>query len=169
MFVAYVIALSITAGEILIGFLAIFSRWGSCVTTIVSGASSLFTILAAITSTVISSIVVGAFNTTLKPYHIKTSLGGKMLAVVWLSVAFSLAAGLFWLFSTCCCSGQSGYKRDGGIRRQGTIAERTPYTHEYKSIHDPYGQPQGSVPMNTMAGGHSRHQSQGFEPYRPAV
>lgn len=116
MFVAYVIALSITAVEIVVGFFAVFSRWGSCVTTIVSSASTLFTILAAITSTVISSIVIGAFNTAFKPYGVKSSFGTKMLSVLWLAVAFSIVAGLFWTFSTCCCSGKSGMKRDGGFR-----------------------------------------------------
>jgi hypothetical protein len=160
MFVAYVVALSITAGEIVVGFFAVFSRWGSCVTTI----------LAAVTSTVVSSIVVGALDATLKPYGIKSSLGTKMLTVVWLAVAFSLAAGLFWTFSTCCCSGKSGMKRDGGIRRAGTIVERTPYTHEYKPLGEgAYGNGTHSVPLNTMVGAHSRHESGGFEPYRPAV
>ncbi|KAF2102832.1 hypothetical protein NA57DRAFT_31656 [Rhizodiscina lignyota] len=177
MFVIYVIALAVTAGEIVVGFFAIFSRWGSCVTTIVSAASTLFTILAAITSTVITSIVVGAFEASFKAYGIKTSFGTKMLAVVWLAVAFSLVSGVFWTLSTCCCSGQSGAKRDGGIRRSGTLVERTPYTHEYKPVGEPvfgqqpaYGQPGHgqAMPMHTMTGAqsHARHQSQGFEPYR---
>lgn len=95
-----------------------------------------------------------------------------MLVVVWLAVAFSLGAGLFWTFSTCCCSGSSGYKRDGGIRRQGTLVEHLPYTsssHQYRSLgpqHDAYGaQPgaQHSVPMGDMT---HKHQSGGYEPYR---
>lgn len=36
MFIAYSVALAATALEIFVGFFAVFSRWGSCVTTIVS-------------------------------------------------------------------------------------------------------------------------------------
>jgi hypothetical protein len=175
MFIAYSVALGITAAEIFVGIFAIFSRWGSCVTTLVSALSTLFTILAAATSTALSVIIVGALDTTLKPYGVRSSLGTRMLAVVWLAVAFSLAAGLFWSISTCCCSGKSGARRDGGIRRQGTIAEHLPYTHAgqrnhaYKSIGGEGGDPYahggaGGMPMGDM--GHARHHSAAYEPYR---
>ena len=36
MFIAYIVAVSVTALELLVGMLAIFSRWGSLVTTIIS-------------------------------------------------------------------------------------------------------------------------------------
>jgi len=36
MFTIYVVAIATTAAEVLIGIFAIFSRWGSCVTTIIS-------------------------------------------------------------------------------------------------------------------------------------
>lgn len=39
MFIAYVVAFTATAVELLLGFLAIFSRWGSFVTTLVAGVS----------------------------------------------------------------------------------------------------------------------------------
>lgn len=39
MFVAYVVATISTAAELLVGISAVFSRLGSCVTTIVSGVS----------------------------------------------------------------------------------------------------------------------------------
>lgn len=40
MFISYMIALALTVGEVLVGISAIFSRWGSLVTTIVSTVSS---------------------------------------------------------------------------------------------------------------------------------
>ena len=41
MFTIYVVAIATTAAEVLIGIFAIFSRWGSCVTTIISSVCSL--------------------------------------------------------------------------------------------------------------------------------
>ncbi|KAF1990319.1 hypothetical protein K402DRAFT_439749 [Aulographum hederae CBS 113979] len=152
MFTAYIVALCLTIGEILLGFLAIFSRWGSFITTIVSAvsipldphscnASSIFTIAAALTSTILYASLTAAVNTALKPYNIHASLGNRMLSIVWLAVAFSLGAGLFWTFSVCCCSGKSsspanrrhfdraekgqaagmwGANNEGGLKRQPT-------------------------------------------------
>jgi len=110
MFIAYVIAFWLTVASVVVGLFAICSRWGSCVTTIVAGAATLFTILSAIASTVIFSTLVGAMNASLREYNVKTTLGTKKLAVEWLAVAFSLAASLFWFISICCCSGHSGRK-----------------------------------------------------------
>jgi hypothetical protein len=119
---AYGIALVLAAAEFIIGFFAIFSRWGSLVTTIVSTAQTIFIIAAAATSTTVYGVLTGVFETALEPIKIEPSMGTKMLSVVWLAVAFSLASGLFWLFSVCCCSGKSPHKK--------VQAEKTPYTYE---------------------------------------
>jgi hypothetical protein len=116
------IALVLSAAEFIIGFFAIFSRWGSLVTTIVSTAQTIFIIAAAATATSVYAILTGVFETVLKPIEIEASMGTKMLSVVWLAVAFSLASGLFWLASVCCCSGKSPHKK--------VQAEKTPYTYE---------------------------------------
>ncbi|KAH7078790.1 SUR7/PalI family-domain-containing protein [Paraphoma chrysanthemicola] len=119
---AFGIALILSAAEFIIGFFAIFSRWGSLVTTIVSTAQTIFIIAAAGTATAVYAVLVGVFESVLKPYNIKASMGTKMLSVVWLAVAFGLASGLFWLFSVCCCSGKSAHKK--------VSVEKTPYTYE---------------------------------------
>ncbi|KAL9628556.1 MAG: hypothetical protein Q9164_007226, partial [Protoblastenia rupestris] len=117
MFIAYVVALITTIVEILVGFLALFSRIGSIITTIVSTVSSLFIIAFALTATILYSTLAGTFNTALEKYNIHGSLGRNIYIATWLGVTFSLAAGLFWLFSACCCSGRSdrikGYGEEG--------------------------------------------------------
>ncbi|KAF2703871.1 integral membrane protein-like protein [Pleomassaria siparia CBS 279.74] len=128
MFSAYMIAIALTAAEFLVGIAAIFSRWGSLLTTIVSTAQSIFVFAAAITSTAIYSSMVGVFESALKPYNIHASLGKNMLTVVWLAVAFSTASGFFWTISICCCSGQSPHKK--------VSVEKTPYT--YERVASPY-------------------------------
>jgi hypothetical protein len=85
-------------------------------------AQSVFIFAAAITATTVYGILVGVFESVLKPYNIKASVGKQMLSVVWLAVAFGLASGLFWLFSVCCCSGKSAHKK--------VSVEKTPYTYE---------------------------------------
>lgn len=119
---AFVITIVLTAVEFVIGFFAIFSRWGSLVTTIISTAQTVFALAAAITATALYGTITGVFKSVLKPYHINASMGSQMLTVLWLAVAFSIASGFFWLISVCCCSGKSSHKK--------MVAEKTPYTYE---------------------------------------
>ncbi|KAL9602452.1 MAG: hypothetical protein Q9219_001877 [cf. Caloplaca sp. 3 TL-2023] len=140
MFIAYIVALVSTIAEILVGFLALFSRLGSLATTIVSCISSFFLLAFALTSTILYAVLMGAFNDALKKNNIHGSLGRSMYVTVWLAVAFSLAAGVFWLFSSCCCSGRSNRviygDESGGKGRKGT----------YERVDSPfYGQREGAM------------------------
>jgi len=107
LFIAYTLAFWTTAASIVVGIFATCSRWGSCLTTLVSSAATLFTILSAATSTALFGTVVATLDTVLKPYDIKLHLGVRMQAVDWLAVVLSAAATLFWTISICCCSGKS--------------------------------------------------------------
>ncbi|OAX77373.1 hypothetical protein ACJ72_08331, partial [Emergomyces africanus] len=162
MFIAFVVTFVATAVELLLGISAVFSRWGSLVVTIVSAVSSVFFFAAAITATAMYAALTAAVNTSLKPYNIHASLGKNMFAILWLGVAFSLASGVFWLFSVCCCSGRSPYNHNnggssssggfGGRRNRGITAEKTPYT--YERVSDPYGGAGGgAVPFMPTAAG----------------
>ncbi|KAL9110511.1 MAG: hypothetical protein Q9227_004869 [Pyrenula ochraceoflavens] len=170
MWIAYVCALVTTIAEFVVGFFAIFSRWGSFFTTIVAVFASTFTIAASITSTALFSTLTGAFNTALKAYGIHGSLGHNMFVTTWLAVAFSLAASFFWLLSVCCCSGRSPYHRDayndreawnmGGLGRgrKRVKVEKTPYT--YERVESPYmgardAPTHQSAEMSGGAGGYS--------------
>jgi len=113
MFIVYIIALSVTAASIVVGIFAICSRIGSCVTYIVVSAASFFTVIAALTSTILFSTLVGGLNGGLKEYNIKSFVGTRMLALEWIAVAFSIGASVFWCVSICCCSGKSDRKNRG--------------------------------------------------------
>lgn len=52
-------------------------------------------------------ILVEALKKALDGYNIKFSTSTHTLAVTWLATVFTIFATLFWLFSTCCCSGSS--------------------------------------------------------------
>lgn len=155
MFSAYIIAIVLTIAEFIVGLAAIFSRWGSLVTTIVSTAQTVFVFAAAITSTALYASVVGVIETTMKVYNIHASMGKNMLAWVWLAVAFSTASGFFWMISICCCSGKSPHKQ--------IKAEKTPYT--YERVASPYmGAAAGPPP--TMAPPAHGNSGSAYEPFR---
>ena len=177
MFIAYLVAVISTAVEIIVGCFAIFSRWGSLATTIVSSISSIFTIAFALTATILYATLSATFNTALRDYNISSSIGATMFIVVWLAVAFSWAGGLFWLLSTCCCSGRSdrikGYHdRDA---KHGGRGRNAPY--EYERVSSPFlgnsgngkpapsyqsgTSPQLGVPMQSMG-----QKGTAYEPYR---
>ncbi|KAK7557857.1 integral membrane protein-like protein [Phyllosticta citricarpa] len=160
MYAAYAVALACTCLEIVVGIFAIFSRWGSFITTFVSTAATIFTVAASVTSTALHATLAGTFDSVLKDYNITASLGSKMLAVTWLASAFAIGAGLFWMLSTCCCSGRSNDKHNRG---RGPVVEKAPYT--YERVHSPFGvgaqsSTDGNVPLRDMNGQHT-----GYEPY----
>ncbi|CAG8898121.1 unnamed protein product [Penicillium egyptiacum] len=180
MFIAYLVAFIATCAQVLLGIFAIFSRWGSCVTTIVSIVSFLFTLGASLTSTIMFSIAKGSLGTALKVYGVEVDLGKNIYVATWLAVAFSLAATFFWMFSTCCCSGRSPYGHKDRHNTRGSItAEKAPYTYEpIGAAHPPFGsqQPQhgystsypppphhNDIPMT-----HHNQQSSAYEPFRHA-
>ncbi|KAH9868361.1 hypothetical protein J1614_007433 [Plenodomus biglobosus] len=156
---AFVITIVLTAVEFIIGFFAIFSRWGSLVTTIVSTAQTVFALAAAATATAIYGTLTGVFKSVLEPYNIDASMGSQMLSVLWLAVAFSIASGLFWLASVCCCSGKSPHKK--------VVVEKTPYTYERVSS-PAFGQQQ---PQQTGYAGaaHTGQAPTAYEPFRSRV
>ncbi|KAF3047820.1 hypothetical protein E8E11_007587 [Didymella keratinophila] len=158
---AFIIATILTAAEFVVGFFAIFSRWGSLVTTILSTASSLFAIAAAATATGVYGVLTGVFHTALEPYNIDASMGNKMLQIMWVGVAFSIASGLFWTLSVCCCSGKSSHKK--------MVVEKTPYTYERVSS-PAFGQ-QGHQLQTQPQFKPSGHGQSGtaYEPYRGQV
>ncbi|KAF3004245.1 hypothetical protein E8E13_007590 [Curvularia kusanoi] len=155
---AFIIATILTAAEFVIGFFAIFSRWGSLVTTILSTASSLFSIAAAATATGVYGVLTGVFHTALEPYNIEASMGNKMLQTMWLGVAFSIASGLFWLLSVCCCSGSSGHKK--------TVVEKTPYSYE-RVASPAFGQ--SGHQLQTAPAFKQGQAGTAYEPYRGQV
>ncbi len=173
MFIAFIVALISTIVEILVGFFALFSRWGSLATTIVSTISTFFVIAFALTSTILYATLTGTFNNALKKYNIHGNMGHSVYVTVWLAVAFSLAAGLFWLFSSCCCSGRSerikGYG-DGPSRRK-FRDEQGPY--QYERVESPLRGGQGyGAPYQTpnahhgMPLGNVGTKGTAYEPFR---
>jgi hypothetical protein len=103
-------------------------------------------------------VLTGVFHTALEPYNIDASMGNKMLQVMWVGVAFSIASGLFWTLSVCCCSGKSGHKK---------IVEKTP--HQYERVGSPAFGQQGHQLQSTPAFKGQGQSGTAYEPYRGQV
>lgn len=67
--------------------------------------------------------LVAIFHSVLEPYNINASMSTKMLSLLWIAIAFSIASGFFWLISVCCCSGKSN-------KTKKVVVEKSPYTYE---------------------------------------
>ena len=173
MYIAYIVAVITTCAEILVGFTALFSRLGSLATTIVSTISSLFTIAFALTATILYATLTGVFNHALKQYNIHGSMGRTIYVWTWLAVFFSWVAGLFWLFSSCCCSGRSD--RIKGYGRDGRVGKEAPYTYERMPSPQPGFHPAqgynagGQQQQGLHMGSYPAGKQTAYEPYRQAV
>ncbi|KAI4250197.1 MAG: hypothetical protein L6R40_000369 [Gallowayella cf. fulva] len=169
MFIAYVVAVVATIVEIFVGIFALFSRLGSLATTIVSTVSSFFLIAFALTATILYATLMGSFNNAVKKYNIHGSLGHNMFVVLWLAVAFSFGAGLFWLISSCCCSGRSNRIKYGDESGRKGKYERvdSPYGHREGPAHfqsgPGYQAPHHGVPLDNVGS-----KPTAYEPYRTA-
>ncbi|KAI1195014.1 SUR7 protein [Nemania serpens] len=101
--IVFIIAIVALGLELLVGLFTACSRAVSCVTWIISGFATIAIIATAILLTVTGSTIIGVVLAVSKHYGVKASLNKSFLIILWLSVAFALGAGLFWLFSICCC------------------------------------------------------------------
>lgn len=152
-----------------------------------SQVSSVITFAAALTATLLFSTLLGALRALLDPYNIHLSLSRPCFTTLWLSVVFSWAATLFWLFSVCCCSGRSNphhKSNKGGLwdaepkgqgyggRGRGLKVEKTG-GHGYERVGSPFlgndGGHGDQVPLQQYpghAGGYPAQQGGQYEPFR---
>ncbi|KAJ5775181.1 uncharacterized protein N7511_000192 [Penicillium nucicola] len=126
MSIAYILAFVTTILEIAIGALAILSRWGSCVTTIVAVVALLFTAAASATSTTIFVLIRSTAGPILAAYGIHLSIGKHILAATWMATFFSMIGLMYWTCSVCCCSGRDSHARHPKI----DVTNNIPHIYE---------------------------------------
>ena len=169
MAVSYLIAAAATAVTLVVGISAIFSRWGSFVTTFFATASWIFTLAGAAMATALFGTVKTLLNNELeKSYGVKTTLGKPGFLVAWIGTAFTVAAGFFWLLSVCCCSAKSyNAFRPGNSESRRIRAEKTPYTYERVGSPEFGGQAAPGVSMGRMgASAPKSEKNTAYEPFR---
>ena len=182
--VVYLIALVTCVVELVFGLFAICSRAGSCCTFIISGLSTVSIIAASILATVQSAVVTGAVDSTAKAYGVKASINTSFLATTWMAAAFSIAGGLFWMFTICCCAADHHSKKSSslfGRSRGGDDNEKLIPTGAYQRVNDPNeyhsgyaGQTQGVYNGQQQFGAPSQNVKPmrgngAYEPYKQTV
>ena len=149
----YIMAVVACAVEILVGIGGLFSRLGSLFTTLSALLTTALLFAFSLLTTLTYFGLSASGNVAMRSKGIEYHIGPTMYVYMWLSVACSLVAGLFWAFSSCCCSG-----RPRGVPAGKTMVERTPYT--YERVDDgPYGSTQ------TVTGERNNHAG-AYEPFR---
>lgn len=169
--VVYIIALVASVLELVVGLFGFCSRIGSCCTFIISGVSTTAVIAASVMATVMSSVVVGAIESAAKAYGATASLNTSFLAITWLAAAFSIGAGLFWLFSICCCAADH-HKSNRRSMGDGEKLLPTRGTG-YQRVEDPHGFDSNTAYGPQTEGVYNHQQPVGrqgaYEPYSHAA
>ncbi|TLD28475.1 hypothetical protein PspLS_04193 [Pyricularia sp. CBS 133598] len=101
--IVFIIATIALGLALILGVVANFSRAVSCLTWIVQGVATAAVIAFASLATATSVVIVGLVEGTAKIYGARANFNSGYLAAIWISVAFSIAAGVFWLATVCCC------------------------------------------------------------------
>ena len=139
----YILTVTSTVIEILVGIGGLFSRLGSLFTTLSSLVSTVFSFAFAVLATATYAGMTASGNLDLKSYGIQFRLGSTIYVYIWLSVVCSVASVLFWAFSSCCCSGRS--------RNPEANTKANTEGHSYTRVDGPYAQ-HSTAPSSTVGG-----------------
>ncbi|KAF4449450.1 integral membrane protein [Fusarium austroafricanum] len=172
--VVFIAAFIALAAEIILGIFSNCSRIFSCLTWIVAGLASTLVIGAVVLSGVFAGTVVGAVEGTAKFYGVKGNINGRFFACVAIAAAFALAAGLFWLFTICCCkpehrSRDKKNRRSDGEKLLGTNNKHGSYAplsddHEMQTGYYNHNQSQSQYGAPRYPSGTARSDL-AYEPY----
>jgi len=132
--ITFIIAYVCLGVELLFGLFANCSRAWSCVTWLVAGLATVAVCTAASLATAMSVVVVGSLEASAKVFGVKASFHTGFLAAVWISAAFALGAGFFWLFTICCCKPEH---RSRNKSHRDSQTEKLMPQGSYQPLHEP--------------------------------
>ncbi|KAK3300867.1 SUR7/PalI family-domain-containing protein [Chaetomium fimeti] len=163
--VVFIIAYVALGIELFFGLFANCSRAFSCVTWLVATLATIATGAAAGLATATAVIVVGAMEASATMYGVQAELNTRFLAAVWIAVAFAIAAGLFWMFTICCCKPDHSSRRSRSSRGGDEAEKFIPSGPGYQRLSEPGGYQGGGYaqqyPRQSQAAG-------AYEPYSHA-
>ncbi|KAK4128883.1 hypothetical protein N657DRAFT_564143 [Parathielavia appendiculata] len=134
--IVFVIAYVALGIELFFGLFANCSRAFSCVTWLISAVATVATSGAAGLATATATVVVGAVKASAEIYGVQAKLNSRYLATVWLAVAFAWGAGLFWMFTICCCKPDHSSRRSRHADSEKLIPSSGP---GYQRLSEPNG------------------------------
>ncbi|KAK4239063.1 SUR7/PalI family-domain-containing protein [Achaetomium macrosporum] len=164
--VVFIIAYIALGVELFFGLFANCSRAFSCVTWLISAIATTAVGAAAGLATATSVVVVGAVEASAKVYGVDAHFNTRYLAVIWLGAAFAIAAGLFWMFTICCCAPDHSSRRSGRSRHSDTEKLMSGGTG-YQRLSEPGGYPSTGYARQSQYGPAAQH-SPAYEPYSHA-
>lgn len=112
MFALYMVGVILAFITVLIGLTALCTRFGSIVTTIVSGLAFLFIIAATLVAQIMFVIYRNVINGTITQLNVSASLGTAMFAFSWTASAAALVAFVGFTCGICCGTGRARYRGD---------------------------------------------------------
>jgi len=163
--VVFIIAYVTLGVELFFGLFANCSRAFSCVTWLIAFLATIATAAAAGLATATAAIVVGAIKASNELYGVEAELNTKFLAAVWIGVAFAMAAGLFWMFTICCCKPDHHSSRRSHSRHGDEAEKFIPRGPGYQRLSEPNGYQGGGYAQ--PYGGPAQHGG-AYEPYSHA-
>ncbi|KAL2175972.1 SUR7/PalI family-domain-containing protein [Thermothelomyces heterothallicus CBS 202.75] len=158
--IVFIIAYVALALELFFGLFANCSRAFSCVTWLIAAVATVAAGAAAGLATATATVVVGAVKASPDLYGLEAHLNTRFLAAIWLGVALALAAGLFWMFTICCCKPDHSSSRGYGASEK--FIPRSP---GYQRLGEPGGYPSNYA---RPYGGASSQRADAYEPYSHA-
>jgi len=152
MFACALVAIVVT---FVIGWFGLLSRLGSCVTTIFADIAFFFILAAASMATALYFTLKEGFNKGMSDFGAKAHIDKRTYWILWLGVGFAFLASVFWMFSSCCCSGRSSKIMGHDTRTRSH--EKAPYT--YERVAAPYA-------PTSQVNAPGAQAPVGYEPYR---
>lgn len=160
-YIMFIVGIIATAVEFVLGFFAFLSRWGSCVTTIAAIAAFWTLLAGAVINIALYAAMARAFDASFNTFGVHGEINRRVYTIMFIGVAVSLGAMLFWTLSTCCCSG----RRDRIMK--GDSSRGPKKSGKYERVAAPYmghGGPAPPPPQQHV--GQTYGHKEGFEPMR---
>ncbi|KAK6349208.1 hypothetical protein TWF730_009959 [Orbilia blumenaviensis] len=160
-FICFIFGIGATGLEFILGWFGFLSRWGSCVTTFVA-VFAFWALVAASTINIALYLTLSkTFDATFNTFGVRGTINRETYTIMFIGVAVSFAAMLFWTFSTCCCSG----RRDKILMVE-RVRSASP-VKGYERVTSPYVGGGGPAPAPHQQYGQTEYKTGGaYEPLR---
>ncbi|KAF3101654.1 hypothetical protein TWF569_005938 [Orbilia oligospora] len=132
-YICFIVGIGATGLEFILGFFGFLSRWGSCVTTF-AAVFAFWTLLAGSVINIALYVSLSkTFDATFNTFGVRGSINRQVYTLMFIGVAVSFGAMLFWTLTTCCCSG----RRDRIIKGEKASRSGSP-VKGYERVASPY-------------------------------
>ncbi|KAF3909316.1 hypothetical protein ABW20_dc0109546 [Dactylellina cionopaga] len=160
-YVCFIVGIIATGAEFILGFFGFLSRWGSCVTTIAAIVAFLGLLSGSVLNIALYLALSKTFDATYNTFGVRGEINRKVYSLMFIGVAVSLGAMLFWTLSTCCCSGRRDKVMKGGNER----SSKSP-VKGYERVTSPYMGGGGPAPPPQQFGQTYGSKEGPYEPMR---